>query len=145
MKKIKLNLTKDFCNSCKDLCNVFLKLKWTIKSIGGRGKKISLCYQLLSIKGNLGLSKHLQWLWNKHLLFKVPRCSLMGQAQWIHWSTFFKCERIISIKDNQMTKLQSFVWKPTGYIKHTLIPWHSGDLNPIIKRFQYSLTEKKRA
>lgn len=42
-----------------------------------------------------------------------------------------------------MTKLQSFVWKPTGYIKHTLIPWHSGDLNPIIKRFQYSLTEKK--
>lgn len=30
----KLNLTKDFCNNHKDLCNVFLKLKWTIKSIG---------------------------------------------------------------------------------------------------------------
>lgn len=31
-KKIKLNLTTGFCNSHKDLCNVFLKLKWTIKS-----------------------------------------------------------------------------------------------------------------
>lgn len=137
MKKIKLNLTKDFCNCCKDLCNVFKaqvnhQINWKKK------EKSPFVIRLLSIKGNLGLSKHLQWRWNKHLLFKVPCCSLMDPAQRIHWSTFFFKMRELS------------VWKRTKWLNYkvlfenTLIPSHSGVSNPIIKRFQCFLARGKK-
>lgn len=43
----------------------------------------------------------------------------MDRAQWIHCSTFLKQKKkkITGIQGNQMTKLQSFVWRSTGYVQ----------------------------
>lgn len=109
------NLTKDFCNSCKDLCNVFLKLKWTIKSIGKKkGEKSVFVIRLLSIKGNLVLSKHLQVAVKQAPI--VQSCLLLfnGPGSMNSLEHIFKAEKVISIQDNQMTELPSFVWKSTG-------------------------------
>lgn len=145
-KATKLNLTKDFCNSYKDLCNVFLKLKWTIKSIGEKkGRKSVFVIRLLSIKGNLVLSKHLQVAVKQAPIVQSPLLLFNGPGSMNSLEHIFEAEKIICIQDNQMTKLPSFVWKfnRIDNSQYLLIPPQPAVLTPTVRRTWCPLTEEK--